>query len=197
MADLQDGRSESLSLDLQTRHGDSRRPLTLPCRSTSRCDRLTIILPASGMDARKGEDISGLPLCRQPGPQGDAHLRFSAIQNLQLQAVKWEDWYLQFPDRRGSGFQSVGGRLSGGRRRMRGLTRGLAESCCDVRARRGLGNMICSCRSSALAPHAGAWSMVDSSEPLVLRTPAQCPARRVRSMLHISDIAWPSAIPIA
>ena len=29
MADLQDGRSESLSLDLQTRHGDSRRPLTL------------------------------------------------------------------------------------------------------------------------------------------------------------------------
>ncbi|MEM6898795.1 MAG: hypothetical protein AAF583_03345 [Pseudomonadota bacterium] len=29
MANLHDGRSESLSLDLQTRHGDSRRPLTL------------------------------------------------------------------------------------------------------------------------------------------------------------------------
>ena len=40
--------------------------------------------PASGMDARQGEDLFGLPLCRQPGPQRDATLQSLVIQNLQL-----------------------------------------------------------------------------------------------------------------
>ena len=83
MANLHDGRSESLSLDLQTRHGDSRRPLTLDASQD-----LVVWLhsgtprPASGMDARQGEDLKGLPLCRQPDPQGDAFLPPSMIRNL-------------------------------------------------------------------------------------------------------------------
>lgn len=34
----------------------------------------TSVRRASGMAARKGEDRHGLPLCRQPGPKGDAQI---------------------------------------------------------------------------------------------------------------------------
>lgn len=45
------------------------------------------------MDARQGEDPTGLPLRRQPGPQGDAPVTPEMVQNLQQQHPEWEERY--------------------------------------------------------------------------------------------------------
>lgn len=47
--------------------------------------------PASGMYACHGEDPSGLPLRRQPDPQGDAPLKTPMIQTLQRQVPDLEE----------------------------------------------------------------------------------------------------------
>ena len=94
MADLHDGRFESLSRDLQTRYSDSRRPLTLiPSQEMVVSIETDVRHFASGMDARQGEDPLGLPLCRQPDPQGDAPLNPQMIRNLKQRHPEWEERY--------------------------------------------------------------------------------------------------------
>ena len=69
MADLHDGRFESLSRDLQTRYSDSRRPLTLiPSLDMAVSIETEARHFASWIDARQEEDPPGLPLCRRPDP---------------------------------------------------------------------------------------------------------------------------------
>ncbi len=68
-----------------------------PCRSVPELAGLAEFQlldgPASGMYAREGDYPQGLPLCRQPGPQGGAPVAHRRIQNLPQEHPEWEEMY--------------------------------------------------------------------------------------------------------